>query len=173
MDRLLAPKPRLADPTRTDIPEIQTDPRENPILSMFGKWLATPFYMALANVTRNLGTVPPRELLELGMFASPGIAQIKAFHGSASPEPLSIPLWTERFKGLTKRIRDMRERNQPLERIKFPEWKQLDVQEQRQLLEAGYVIDVDRMGNPILGVSRKAREDLLRKRVMEKRRGKQ
>ena len=52
MDRLLTQKPRLADPTRTDIPEIQTDPRENPVLSMFGKWLATPFYAALSNLRR-------------------------------------------------------------------------------------------------------------------------
>ena len=107
MDRLLTQKPRLADPTRTDIPEIQTDPRENELLVTIGKYLSLPAYAGLA---MTMGVVDlmkylqrqmyrpgveyhPIENLGLAGFADVGgipgapkgggIAQIKAFHGGA------------------------------------------------------------------------------------------
>lgn len=82
---------------------------------------------------------------------------------------LSIPLWTERFKGLTQRIRGLREAKGIAERIDFPEWNLLTPYEQKELLDVGFVIDVNRMGKAILGVSQDARAQRLRDIVASKR----
>lgn len=84
---------------------------------------------------------------------------------------LTAPLWTERFPGLTQRLRGLREDvlsgRRPVEAagIEVPENAQMTPQERQELGARGWSWTVNRMGKPMLAVNKLRLEDRSRWRM--------
>lgn len=85
-------------------------------------------------------------------------------------EMFAAPLWTEKYKGMTEAIRDLRQRakTNPVAAMKLPAYKQFTATEIQDLLAHGFTFTVDRMGKALLKISQAAQADTLRRTVMEK-----
>lgn len=84
---------------------------------------------------------------------------------------LTAPLWTQRFPGLTQRLRGLREDvlsgKRPVEAagIEVPENAQMTPQERQELGARGWSWTVNRMGKPMLAVNKLRLEDRSRWRM--------